>query len=173
MTATHSEIKRCYNVSVTTNECLRIVFCLLLPPVNRAAWAVGVLVVTMAIANFNVLYALAFILLLVVLAPMGLLLLYYYYALSPEMRWSILEKDVVFDDEGVTLLFTDDRMEPRTFAWTEFDGIGLGMNKAVLRFKGKAKARFIALPSNALSVDTLEAQERFDQATKHMRRFVI
>ena len=48
---------------------------------------------------------------LFIVLPMVLALLYFYYGLSPEARWSIMEKAVTIDDDGMTLEFADERMK--------------------------------------------------------------
>jgi hypothetical protein len=48
---------------------------------------------------------------LFIVLPMVLALLYFYYGLSPEARWSIMDKAVTFGDNGLTLEFTDERMK--------------------------------------------------------------
>ena len=46
-----------------------------------------------------------------VVLPMLLALLYFYYGLSPEALWSIKDKTVTIDDNGLTLDFSDERMK--------------------------------------------------------------
>ena len=48
---------------------------------------------------------------LFIILPMVLALLFFYYGLSPEARWSIMEKSVHIDENAITLDFTDERMK--------------------------------------------------------------
>ena len=48
---------------------------------------------------------------LFIVLPMVLALLFFYYGLSPEARWSIMEKSLNIDENGITLDFTDERMK--------------------------------------------------------------
>jgi hypothetical protein len=48
---------------------------------------------------------------LFIVLPMVLALLFFYYGLSPEARWSIMEKSLDVDENGITLDFTDERMK--------------------------------------------------------------
>jgi len=56
---------------------------------------------------------------LLVVLPMVLALLYFYYGLSPEARWSLMEKEVTIDASGLTLTFAHPQMQPHTVAWND------------------------------------------------------
>ena len=49
--------------------------------------------------------------------PMLMILIYINYALTLEVRWSLMEKTVEIDKEGLHLTFTDQRMKSRNIAW--------------------------------------------------------
>ena len=49
--------------------------------------------------------------------PMFMVLIYLNYALTLEVRWSLMEKTVTMDETGLHLSFTDSRMKPRLIAW--------------------------------------------------------
>lgn len=59
----------------------------------------------------DVRFAIVAMMVLFIVLPMVLALLYFYYGLSQEARWSIMDKSVTIDDEGVTLEFADERMK--------------------------------------------------------------
>ena len=59
----------------------------------------------------DVRFAIVAMTVLFIVLPMVLALLYFYYGLSQEARWSIMDKSVTIDDEGITLEFTDERMK--------------------------------------------------------------
>ena len=59
----------------------------------------------------DVRFAIVAMMVLFIVLPMVLALLYFYYGLSQEARWSIMDKSVTIDDEGITLEFTDERMK--------------------------------------------------------------
>ena len=59
----------------------------------------------------DVRFAIVAMMVLFIVLPMVLALLYFYYGLSQEARWSIMDKSVTINDEGITLEFTDERMK--------------------------------------------------------------
>ena len=59
----------------------------------------------------DVRFAIVAMMVLFIVLPMVLALLYFYYGLSPEARWSIMDKSLTIGDAGITLEFTDERMK--------------------------------------------------------------
>ena len=59
----------------------------------------------------DVRFVIVALMVLLVVLPMILSLLYFYYGFSPEARWSIMDKAVTLDEDGITLDFTDERMK--------------------------------------------------------------
>ena len=69
----------------------------------------------------------------------------YYYALTPESRWSILEKTATITEEGLKLDFSSDKMATHVIAWSDIDSTTAFNNCLILRFK-KNSYTFLAIP---------------------------
>ena len=59
----------------------------------------------------DVCFVIVAMMVLFIVLPMVLALLFFYYGLSPEARWSIMEKSLNVDENGITLDFNDERMK--------------------------------------------------------------
>ena len=108
----------------------------------------------------DVRFVIVALMVLFVVLPMILALLYFYYGLSPEARWSILEKDVVIDNEGITLLFTDERMKTHAIARDNVRNIIENDDVLMLMLKGK-RYTCLMLPSSAINPDVAQALRQF------------
>lgn len=84
----------------------------------------------------------------------------YYYALTPESRWSILEKTIEMTQEGLTLSFTSEKMNEHKILWSEIASTTAVNECLVIKLK-KNKYTFLAVPLRA-----------FDDK-EHLRSFVI
>ena len=75
-------------------------------------WMVLPVAVCAMLAIFiDVRFVIVAMMVLFIVLPMVLALLFFYYGLSPEARWSIMEKSLNIDENGITLDFTDERMK--------------------------------------------------------------
>ena len=92
--------------------------------------------------------------------PMVLALLYFYYGLSPEARWSIMEKTATLDDQGITLSFTDERMKTHVIGWDDVRNIIEKDDVVMLMLQGKRYTCFM-LPSSAVDPDVAQALRQF------------
>lgn len=116
-------------------------------------WWLLLLPVVVCLALITVDNRFAFVALIVALAMMMISIpLLYYYALTPESRWSILEKTVTITDEGLRLNFTSDKMREHVISWDEIDSTTAFNNCLILRFK-KNKYTFLAIPLTAFSCE--------------------
>lgn len=100
------------------------------------------------------------LMLLFVLMPMVLALLYFYYGLSPEARWSIMEKSATVDDQGVTLHFTDERMKTHVIRWGDVRTIIEMDDALLLMLKGK-RYTCLMLPMSVVNPDVTKALRQF------------
>ena len=73
----------------------------------------------MAAVLADVRWLLAALMVTCLLAPMALVLVYINYALTLEVRWSLMSKTAVIDQNGIHLTFDHERMRPTTIAWSD------------------------------------------------------
>ena len=95
-----------------------------------------------------------------VIIPMILALLYIYYGLSPEARWSIMEKTATLDEDGITLKFTDERMKTHAIRWDDVRYIIKNNDVVMLMLKG-GRYRCLMLPASAINPDVAQALRQF------------
>lgn len=74
---------------------------------------------------------------LFIVMPMVLALLYFYYGLSPEARWSIMDKAVTIDKDGISLEFSDERMKKHAIGWDDVRYIIEKEDVVLLMLKGR------------------------------------
>ncbi|MBR6284537.1 MAG: hypothetical protein IKR25_09625 [Muribaculaceae bacterium] len=115
----------------------------------------------------DVRWLLAALMLLCLVFPMVLVLVYINYALTLEVRWSLMEKTAVFDNQGIHLTFTDQRMKPRTIGWGDIasatrDRRALYFHLRVRRFN------FFVLPLDALARQGIHEDDVIDLAKQHL-----
>ena len=98
--------------------------------------------------------------LLLMVIPLLLAMLYFYYGLSPEARWSIMEKDVTIDSEGLTLSFADERMKKHVIGWDDVRNIIEKDDALLLMLKGR-RYTCLMLPTSAIDPDVAQALRQF------------
>ena len=86
---------------------------------------------------------------LFIVMPMVLSLLYFYYGLSPEARWSIMEKSATIDDSGITLDFTDERMKKHVILRDDVRSIIEKYDVLMIMLRGK-RYTCLMLPASAV-----------------------
>ena len=84
-----------------------------------------------------------------IVLPMILALLYFYYGLSPQARWSIMEKSAALDNEGITLTFTDPRMKTHAIRWDDVRGI-IEKDDVVMLMLGGRRYNCLMLPASVV-----------------------
>ena len=101
---------------------------------------------------------------LAVIVAIGMLMIalpvIYYYALTPESRWSILEKKVILTEGGLHLVFTSEKMKEHLVKWDEIYSTTVSNNCLILRFKNN-NYTFLAIP-----LDSFDGEDE-------LRKFVI
>ncbi len=85
--------------------------CLMFMADNWLWMALPLALCTVLAVWVDVRFAIVAMMVLFIVLPMVLALLYFYYGLSPEARWSIMDKDMTVDSDGITLHFDDQRMK--------------------------------------------------------------
>lgn len=98
------------NCSITSGSYMRQL-CYMFLADNWLWMALPVAVCAMLAIFIDVRFVIVAMMVLFIVLPMVLALLFFYYGLSPEARWSIMEKSLDVDENGITLDFTDERMK--------------------------------------------------------------
>ena len=88
--------------------------------------------------------------------PMVLALLYFYYGLSPEARWSIMEKTVTLNEEGMTLDFVDERMKKHVIRWDDVRYIIEKDDVVTLMLAGGRRYTCLMLPTSVVNPDVAQ-----------------
>ena len=81
--------------------------------------------------------------------PMILILIYFNYALTLEVRWSLMEKSMIIDEEGLHLSFTDKRMHQRDIAWSDISNITRDRNAFYFHLKVR-RFNYLMIPCSVL-----------------------
>ena len=109
---------------------------------------------------FDVRFIIVAMMVLFIAMPMALALLYFYYGLSPEARWSIMEKTATLDDAGITLQFADERMKTHAIRWDDVRNIIEKEDVVMLMLKGN-RYRCLMLPASVVDPDVAQALRQF------------
>ena len=97
---------------------------------------------------------------LFIILPMVLALLFFYYGLSPEARWSIMEKSMKIDSTGMTLSFQDERMKTHVISWDDVRDIIEKKDVLLLMLKGR-RYTCLMLPASVVNPDVTQALRQF------------
>ena len=98
---------------------------------------------------------------LFIIMPMVLALLYFYYGFSPEARWSIMEKTVTLDENGITLDFTDERMKKHAIRWDDVHNIIEKDDAVMLMLNGGRRYTCLMLPTSVVNPDVAQLLRQF------------
>lgn len=114
-------------------------------------WWVLLLPVVVCLALIAVDTRFAFVALIMAMAMVIISFpLLYYFALTPESRWSIMEKTVTIADDGLQLDFTSDKMLQHVIAWSDIDSTTALKKCLVIKLK-RNRYTFLAIPLDAFS----------------------
>ena len=120
-------------------------------------WMVLPIAICAILAFFvDVRFIIVAMMVLFIILPMVLALLYFYYGLSPEARWSIMEKKLTIGNEGITLTFTDERMKKHVILQDDVRDIIEKDDALLLMLKGK-RYTCMMLPASAIDPDAAQA----------------
>ena len=98
----------------------------------------------------------ALMVLLVVVMPMLLAWLYIYYGFSPEARWSIMEKTVTVDENGLVLDFVDERMKKHVIRRDDVRNIIVRDDAVLLMLTGGRRYTCLMLPASVIDPDVAQ-----------------
>lgn len=108
----------------------------------------------------DVRFVIVALMVLFIVLPMILALLFFYYGLSPEARWSIMEKTLTLRDDGLIMDFTDDRMKKHVIQWGDVQHIIEKDDVVALMLKGKRYA-LLLLPASVVNPHVAQALRQF------------
>ena len=108
----------------------------------------------------DVRFVIVALMVLFIALPMVLALLFFYYGLSPEARWSIMEKTVEIGDGGMSLAFTDERMKTHVIPWDDVRSIIEKDDVLMLMLRGK-RYTCLMLPTSVVNPDVTQAFRQF------------
>lgn len=124
-------------------------------------WMVAPLALCAVLALWiDVRFIIVAMMVLFIVMPMILALLYFYYGFSPEARWSIMEKSAIVDKDGITLVFTDERMKKHAIRWDDVRHIIEKDNVVLLMLKGK-RYTCLMFPASVIDPDVAQALRQF------------
>lgn len=108
----------------------------------------------------DVRFVIVALMVLFVVLPMILALIFFYYGLSPEARWSIMEKNVAIGQKDISLAFTDERMKTHVISRDDVRYIIKKDDVVMLMLQGK-RYTCLMLPSSAIDPDVTQALRQF------------
>ena len=91
----------------------------------------------------------------------------YYYALTPESRWSILEKTATITSAGLQLDFSSEKMQQHVIPWSDIASTTALSNCLVLRFK-KNSYTFLAMPLSVFAGNEEELRQFVLEVRQHL-----
>ena len=119
-------------------------------------WMALPLAVCIILAIFiDVRFAIVAMMVLFIVLPMVLALLYFYYGLSPEARWSIMDKTVTINEDDITLEFTDERMKKHVIPKGDVLSIIETDNLTLIMLRGR-RYTCLMLPTSIIDPDVAQ-----------------
>ena len=140
---------------VSSGTYMRQVFFLFLA--DNWLWMVlPVAVCTVLALWIDVRFAIVAMMVLFIVLPMVLALLYFYYGLSPEARWSIMDKTIDVQQDGLHLYFADERMQKHVIRWDDVRSIIEKDDVVMLMLSGK-RYSCLMLPASVVDPDVAQS----------------
>ena len=147
------------NCSVTSGCYMRHLCSMFLA--DNWRWMVLPVAVCGMLAIFiDVRFIIVALMILFVILPMLLALLYFYYGLSPEARWSIMEKTATIDDSGISLVFADERMKKHVILRDDVRSIIEKDDALIIMLRGK-RYTCLMLPESAVDPNVTQVLRQF------------
>lgn len=117
--------------------------------------ALPVAVCAMLAIFIDVRFVIVAMMVLFIVLPMVLALLFFYYGLSPEARWSIMEKSLDVDENGITLDFTDERMKKHAILRDDVRSIIEKDDVLILMLNGR-RYTCLMIPASVVNPDVTQ-----------------
>lgn len=147
------------NCSVTSGCYMRHLCSMFLA--DNWLWMVLPVAVCGMLAIFiDVRFIIVALMILFVILPILLALLYFYYGLSPEARWSIMEKTATIDDSGIILDFADERMKKHVVLRDDVRSIIEKDDALIIMLRGK-RYTCLMLPASAVDPNVTQVLRQF------------
>lgn len=151
---------RIENCSVSSGTYMRHLCSIFLA--DNWLWMVAPVAICVMLAIWiDVRFAIVAMMILLMVLPMILALLYFYYGLSPEARWSIMDKQVDLDNDGLTLTFSDERMKKHVIPWDNVRYIIEKDDVWMLMLGGGRRYTCLMLPTSTINPDVAQAFRQF------------
>lgn len=139
---------------VSSGTYMRQVFFLFLA--DNWLWMVMPVAVCAVLALWiDVRFAIVAMMVLFIVLPMVLALLYFYYGFSPEARWSIMDKTIDVQQDGLHLDFADERMQKHVIRWDDVRSIIEKDDVVMLMLDGK-RYTCLMLPASVVNPDVAQ-----------------
>lgn len=135
--------------SSVTSGCYMKHLCSMFLADNWLWMALPVAVCGMLAIFIDVRFIIVAMMVLFIVLPMVLALLFFYYGLSPEARWSIMDKSVHIAENAITLDFTHERMKTHVIPMDDVRYIIEKDDVLILMLRGK-RYTCLMLPSSAI-----------------------
>lgn len=140
---------------VSSGTYMRQVFFLFLA--DNWLWMVMPVAVCAVLALWiDVRFAIVAMMVLFIVLPMVLALLYFYYGFSPEARWSIMDKTIDVQQDGLHLYFADERMQKHVIRWDDVRSIIEKDDVVMLMLSGK-RYSCLMLPASVVDPDVAQS----------------
>ena len=147
------------NCSVSSGTYMRHLCAMFLA--DNWLWMVAPVAICALLAVWiDVRFLIVALMVLFIVLPMVLALLFFYYGLSPEARWSIMEKSMTIDSTGMTLSFLDERMKTHVIGWDDVRDIIEKKDALLLMLKGR-RYTCLMLPASVINPDVTQAFRQF------------
>ena len=147
------------NCSVSSGTYMRHLCAMFLA--DNWLWMVAPVAVCALLAVWiDIRFVIVAMMVLFIVLPMVLALLFFYYGLSPEARWSIMEKSMKIDSTGMTLSFQDERMKTHVISWDDVRDIIEKKDVLLLMLKGR-RYTCLMLPASVVNPDVTQALRQF------------
>lgn len=113
-------------------------------------WVTAIVAGCCSLIAIDVRYLLVAAMLIFLLLPMAMTMVYITYTFTPEVRWSLLEKNAVIDRDGIHMSFTDERMHDHTIEWATVRSVVMYRGDMVFRLAGR-RYNYWILPGEAVN----------------------
>lgn len=113
---------------------------------SRQLWWLSLLVVACCfIGYYDARWAVAGVILLLLGMMMLMTIVFFDYILSPHARWSVMEKQITINEQGIHFEFAHPRMNDHAIAWDDVKSIDIASDYIIINLMSTMS--FIMLPT--------------------------
>lgn len=113
-------------------------------------------VILLGLSFYDIRYLILMIMLTVLLVPLYIAYLFVWHGMKPESRYSIINKSVLINDEGLDIDFGEAH-KPIKIAWEEFQCFHPTQSDLILHFRKSKYLYFIIPYSSTISKEQLDS----------------